>query len=36
MFDFIKWTEEHPWKTMFFIEIPICIITSVVTTLLLS
>lgn len=29
-----EWAEEHPCKTMLFIEIPLCIITSVVTTLL--
>ena len=33
---FIKWTEEHPYKTMFFIEIPLSIITSLLTIMLLT
>ena len=32
---FTEWTKEHPYKTMFFIQIPICIIVSFVTTKLL-
>lgn len=36
LFEFIaEWAEEHPIKAMFFITIPVCIITSVVTTLLI-
>lgn len=30
-----EWAEKHPIKAMFFITIPVCIITSVVTTLLI-
>lgn len=30
-----EWAEEHPYITMFFIEIPLCITASTVTTLLL-
>lgn len=29
---FTEWIKEHPYKTMFFIQIPICIIISYVTT----
>ena len=32
---FIDWIEKHPIKSMFFVTIPICIVTSVITTLLL-
>lgn len=31
-----EWAEEHPTKAMFFINIPVCIITSFLTNLLLS
>lgn len=30
-----EWSEEHPYITMFFIEIPLCITASAITTLLL-
>ncbi len=30
-----EWAEEHPIKAMFFITIPVCIITSLLTTLLI-
>ncbi len=33
---FAEWIKEHPYKMMFFIQIPICIIVSFVTTKLLS
>jgi len=29
-----EWMGKHPYKTMFFITIPLCVITSVLTTLL--
>lgn len=32
---FTNWIDEHPIKSMFFVTIPICIITSLITTLLL-
>lgn len=32
---FAKWIEEHPVKAMFFVEIPISIITSLITIKLL-
>lgn len=34
--EFAEWMEDHPIKAMIFITIPTCIITSVVTTLLLT
>lgn len=33
---FADWIEEHPYKSMFFVTIPLCIITSVLTTVLLT
>ena len=32
---FMKWIEEHPYKTMFFIQMPLSIITSLLTIMLL-
>ena len=31
----VIWIKKHPIKLMFFITIPVCIITSLITTLLL-
>ena len=31
---FCKWSEKHPWKSMIFVELPLCVITSFLTTLL--
>lgn len=37
LFDrFCNWMDEHPYKTMFFVTIPLCIITSVLTIMLLT
>lgn len=33
---FLKWIEEHPMKRMFFVEIPISVITSLITVKLLG
>ena len=33
--DILEWKEEHPWKTMFFIQLPMCAIVSVLATKLI-
>lgn len=33
---FLNWIKEHPIKSMFIVTIPICIVTSLITTLLLQ
>lgn len=33
---FCWWIEEHPWKTMFLIQVPLSIITSLLTIMLLT
>lgn len=33
---FTEWTEEHPWKAMFFVQIPLSVITSLLTIMLLT
>ena len=33
---FTKWIEEHPYKTMFFIQLPLCLITTIVSIELLT
>lgn len=34
LFILAEWAEEHPIKSMFFITIPLCILTSITTVLL--
>lgn len=36
MYEFAVWLEEHPFKAMFFIEIPLSVITSLLTIMLLT
>ena len=33
---FMYWVKEHPYKTMLFITLPICVLVSSLTTILLS
>ncbi len=33
---FVEWAEKHPYKVMFFVQMPLAIITSLLTTMLLG
>ena len=34
MYDFMQWIEEHPIKAAIFIQIPIIVIASIITTVI--